>query len=153
MRRSTNTKDWDSNFVPKLKIPVEAYITELVIQNKLAFKSKKGSKVSKPLVPFWRKNIYSSNPELAELAKDFSIEISYVKKLLKIFSVETVISYVKDRGIITFVYLPLDKQKTVIYNLFQNEIALISDKSTKSKTVEIPDAIIFKRESKEEDLI
>jgi hypothetical protein len=153
MRRSTNTKDWDSNFVPKLKIPIEAYITELILENKIAFKIKKGEKISKPLVPFWRKDVLLANPELKELAKDFSLEITYVKRLLKVFSVETVISYVKDKGIITLIYLPLEKQKSLLYNIFQNEIDLIDSKKSKSKTVEVPDAIIFKRETKEKDLI
>jgi len=114
---------------------------------------KKGEKISKPLVPFWRKSFCLENPELKALSKDFCLEITYVKNLLKVFSSETVINYVKEKGIITFIYLPLDKQKTLLYNIFQNELLLIKDRKDRAKSFEVPDSIVFKREAKQEELI
>ena len=148
-----DTKNYASVFVPKLKIPIEAFITELIIENKIRWKSKTGGPINKPLVPFWRKSVYSKNPELKKIAEEYGLEISYVKNLLKIFSDETVLEYVKEKGIITFRFLPLDKQKAVIYNLFQKELNLKNDKKQKAKIVSLPTEITFKRPDKTQDII
>lgn len=152
MPNDTNTKDFDSIFVPKLKIPIEALITETIIDNKIKWRGKSGANITRPLVPFWRKSICKDYPELKQLSEEYSLEISYVKNLLHIFDQSNVLEYVKERGIITFRFLPLDKQKTVIYNLFQRELERRSDKKDRKKIV-IPKEQTFFRESKGSSII
>jgi hypothetical protein len=152
MPTDTNTKDFDSIFVPKLKIPIEALITETIIDNKIKWRAKSGANITRPLVPFWRKSICKDYPELKQLGEEYSLEISYVKNLLHIFDQSNVLEYVKERGIITFRFLPLDKQKTVVYNLFQRELERRSDKKEVKKIV-IPKEQTFFRESKGSSII
>jgi len=117
----TETKEYKSMFVPQLMVGISSHITELIINNKIEWHSKKSGS-SKPKCAFWKKDVANEYPEFKQLQKDYIVEISYVKNLLKCFSAKTIISYIKDRGIITLRYLPLDKQKTVIYNLFNLEL-------------------------------
>tara|TARA_Y100000034_G_C6823243_1_gene370983 strand:- start:372 stop:836 length:465 start_codon:yes stop_codon:yes gene_type:complete len=117
----TETKEYKSLFVPQLKVGISSHITELIINNKIEWHIKKSGS-SKPKCAFWKKDVANEHPEFKQLQKDYTVEISYVKNLLKCFAAKTVISYIKDRGIITLRYLPLDKQKTVIYNLFNLEL-------------------------------
>lgn len=152
MSEYDDTKDYDSIFVPKLKIPIDALITESIIDNKIKWKAKAGAAMTRPLVPFWRKAICKDYPELKQLSEEYSLEISYVKNLLKIFSATTVLEYVKDRGIITFRFLPLDKQKTVLYNLYQKELDLIAGRKDRKEVV-IPKEKTFFRQSKGSSII
>ena len=118
-------KEYDSIFSPKKKVDIASHITEIILNNKIEWKNKKSGVDNKPRCDFWKKGKADQNPDFKSLQKDFSLEVSYVKNLLKVFAKSTVLKYVKDRGIITFRYLPLDKQKTVIYNLFQEELKRI----------------------------
>ena len=152
MQRYNDHKEYDSIFVPKLKIPIEAFITETIIDNKIQWRAKSGAPITRPLVAFWRKAVVRDNPELKQLSEEYSLEISYVKNLLKIFSSDTLLEYVKERGIITFRYLPLDKQKTVIYNLFQKEVEKLSE-NKKHTEIKIPKEKTFFRESKGSSLL
>lgn len=152
MSSSIDTKSFDSIFVPKLKIPIEALITETIIDNKIKWRAKAGAEITRPLVPFWRKSITKDHPELKQLSQDYALEISYVKNLLKIFSDSTVLEYVKSRGIITFRFLPIDKQKTVIYNLYQSELDRLSE-SKERKEINIPKEQTFFRQSKGSSII
>jgi len=129
------TKEYDSIFSPKKKICIAGHITELIINNKIDWVSKKQGVDKKPRCDFWSKEKAESNADFKQLQKDFSLEISYIKNLLKVFSAPVIVKYVKDRGIITFRYLTLDKQKTVMYNLFQEQIKHIKSvkESTKKK--------------------
>jgi hypothetical protein len=86
------------------------------------------------------------------LSEEYGLEISYVKNLLKVFSSKNVLSYVKDRGIVTFRFLPLDKQKTVIYNLYQSELSSSNEEQEK-KVVDIPKDLTFTRNTKKESII
>ncbi len=123
----SNTKDFDSIFSPKKKIDIASHITELVLNNKIEWKNKKQGRDSRPRCDFWKKEKADSNSDFKQLQNDFRLEVTYIKNLLKVFSSVTVLQYVKDRGIITFRYLPLDKQKTVMYNLFQSEVKKIKE--------------------------
>lgn len=152
MQERNDSKDFDSIFVPKLKIPVDALITETVIDNKIKWRAKSGAEITRPLVPFWRKSICKDFPELKQLSEEYSLEISYIKNLTKIFSPSVVLEYVKDRGIITFRFLPLDKQKTVIYNLYQKELEIKSSQKEQKKIV-IPKEKTFFRQSKGNSII
>jgi hypothetical protein len=152
MSRNNDTKDYDSIFVPKLKIPIEALITETIIDNKIKWRAKAGAEITRPLVPFWRKSITKDYPELKQLSQDYALEISYVQNLLKIFSHSTVLEYVKDRGIITLRFLPLDKQKTVIYNLYQKELDKLSENKERTE-IKIPKEQTFFRQSKGNSII
>ena len=152
MSKHNDSKEYDSIFVPKLKIPVSAFITEAIIENKIKWRAKSGAEIAKPLVPFWRKSVVKENPGLKQLSEEYCLEISYVQNLLKVFSAQNILSYVKDRGIVTFRFLPLDKQKTVIYNLYQNEIELSKEKE-EVKKVTLPPDNLFSRKSKKDSLI
>jgi hypothetical protein len=145
-------KDYDSIFVPKLKVPISAHITEIIIDNKIKWRAKSGAEITRPLVPFWRKSVCKENPALKQLSEEYGLEISYVKNLLKVFSSKNVLSYVKDRGIVTFRFLPLDKQKTVIYNLYQSELSSSNEEQEK-KVVDIPKDLTFTRNTKKESII
>jgi len=133
-----NEKEYDSIFSPKKKIDISSHVTELILSNKIDWKSRKKGIDTKPRCDFWSKDKADSNPDFKQLQKDFALEVTYVKNLLKIFSPITVLQYVKTRGIITFRYLTLDKQKTVIYNLFQEDVKRIKvvnkSKNTKKNT-------------------
>jgi len=152
MSISSDTKDFDSIFVPKLKIPIEALITEIIIDNKIKWRSKAGAEITRPLVPFWRKSICKDYPELKQLSEDYGLEISYVKNLLKVFNQSTVLEYVKERGIITLRFLPLDKQKTVIYNLYQKELERLSEDKSRTE-IKIPKEKTFFRQIKGSSII
>ena len=133
-------KNFKSIFSPKKEIDICCHITEVILNNKLEWQSKKEGKDKKPRCDFWSKEKSSENSEYKKLQNDFKLEVSYVKNLCKIFSPQVVLEYVKDRGIITFRYLTVDKQKTVIYNLYQNELShkkemkKLAEKTKKSTT-------------------
>jgi len=145
-----NNKEFDSIFSPKKKIDISSHITEIVLNNKIEWVNKKNGLDNKPRCDFWSKDKADSNPEFKQLQKDFRLEVTYIKNLLKIFSSVTVLKYVKSRGIITFRYLTLDKQKTVIYNMFQEEIKKIKEEKAnkKNKKTLNPELNFSKRESK-----
>tara|TARA_R100000152_G_C6661691_1_gene100419 strand:+ start:91 stop:552 length:462 start_codon:yes stop_codon:yes gene_type:complete len=134
-----SNKEYDSIFSPKKKIDISSHITELILNNKIEWHNKKNGVDGKPRCDFWVKDKADSNPEYKQLQKDFRLEVTYVKNLLKIFSSITVLKYVKDRGIITLRYLDLDKQKTVIYNMYQEEIKRIKNQKDKIKKKKSPD--------------
>jgi hypothetical protein len=145
-----NNKEFDSIFSPRKKIDISSHITEVLLSNKIEWVNKKNGQDNKPRCDFWSKEKADSNPEFKQLQKDFRLEVTYIKNLLKIFSSITVLKYVKDRGLITLRYLTLDKQKTVIYNMFQEEIKKIKEDkvSKKSKKTVDPELNFSKRESK-----
>ena len=62
------------------------------------------------------------------------------------------LEYVKDRGIITFRFLPIDKQKTVIYNLYQKELDKLSSEIER-EVIKIPKEQTFFRPSKGNSII
>ncbi len=126
-------KDYKSLFAPNLSVGIEAHITEVLLNNKLAWQMKKNSKVARPTCAFWRKDVADMNPTFKQLQKDYQIEISYIKNLLKCFSAETILSYIKDRGLITFRYLPLGKQQIMIYNIWQLECDLKKENQAQAK--------------------
>lgn len=128
-----NEKEYDSIFSAKKKIDVASHITELILNNKIEWVNKKNGVDSKPRCDFWTNDKAESNSEFKQLQKDFRLEVTYVKNLLKIFTPVTVLKYVRDRGIITLRYLTLDKQKTVIYNLYQEELKMRKEKKSKPK--------------------
>jgi hypothetical protein len=123
-------QEHDSNFVSGLKIKTSAYITELIILNKIKWEISKGIKVSKPICPFWRK-AHQTTPDLQKLAETFKLEITYVKNLLHVFSAKTLAEYIKRRGIITIRFLPLEKQKAFVFNLYSEEVEWQKEKITK----------------------
>ena len=125
-------QEHDSNFVSGLKIKTSAYITELIILNDIEWKVKKGILASKPISPFWRKNAQTT-PELKTLAEKFRLELSYVKNLLHVFSAPVLIKYIKDRGIITIRFLTSDKQKAMVFNLFNDQVEFEKTKQEKKK--------------------
>ena len=142
------TKEYDSIFSPKKKICIAGHITELIINNKIDWTSKKQGVDKKPRCDFWSNEKAEKNPEFKQLQKDFALEVSYVKNLLKVFSAPVLVKYVKDRGIITFRYLTLDKQKAVMYNLFQDQIKhLKSVKEAAKKKKEPQKELEFKSRS------
>ena len=143
-----NEKEYDSIFSPKKKIDIASHITELILNNKIEWKNKKSGVDNQPRCDFWVKDKADKNPDFKELKKDFALEVSYVKNLLSIFSKTTVLKYVRDRGIITFRYLPLEKQKTALYNLFQEELK--RRKKKKETSSETNDTLLnyLKRSSK-----
>ena len=134
----TNKKEYDSIFSAKKKICIAGHITELILNNKIEWTSKKQGVDKKPRCDFWSKDKADNNPDFKQLQKDFSLEISYIKNLLKVFSPPVVVKYVKDRGLITFRYLPLDKQKALMYNLFQEQIKHIKSVKESSKKKKSP---------------
>ena len=93
------------------------------------------------------KDVASENPEFKQLQKDYVLEISYVKNLLKCFSPKTIVSYVKDRGLITMRYLPLDKQKTMVYNIFNLELKTQKEKEELRKKVN-KDKLVTEKQTK-----
>lgn len=121
MQRNANLQKHPSHFVSGLEITTAAFITELIITNKIQWEISKGKKISKPMCAFWRKD-NQSTPELKALAQSFMLELTYIQDLIKIFSLPVILKYVKDRGIITIRFLPLDKQKTLIYNLYSLQL-------------------------------
>ena len=114
-------KQFKSRFVSDLDIAIDSYITESILINKIAWLSKKDQTKSKPTCAFWKQNVCKNDPWLLQLKTWYINELTYVKNLLKTFSAKVIISYIQERGIITFRYLDLDKQKTVIYNLWKKE--------------------------------
>lgn len=130
MQRNSNLQKHPSQFVSGLEITTAAFITEMIITNKIQWEISKGKKISKPMCAFWRKD-NQTTPDLKLLAQSFMLELTYIQNLIKIFSLSVIMKYVKERGIITIRFLPLDKQKTLIYNLYslqlEYEKALVSN--------------------------
>lgn len=135
------SKDFNSLFVPKLEIDVSNFITENIIFNKINWLVRKGNKINKPNFAFWRKDMLEKNPQFKQLAQDYTNELTYMRKLMYCFSSSVILAYVKERGIITFVYHKLDQQKQVIYNLWQREIKL--RKQLNKKKLKKIDTVIY----------
>lgn len=151
-------KEYKSIFVPNLSVNIENYITELILSNKIEWDIKKGKNISKPHCAFWRKDIAKNHPQFAQLTKDYIVELTYIKDLLKCFSGPTIIGYIKKRNLITFRYLDLEKQKTVIYNLWREECEHkknMAKQVKKANSVNIEDTIttiVINRPSKKSGL-
>jgi hypothetical protein len=125
-------QEHDSNFVSGLKIKTSAYITELIILNKINWEISRGIKVSKPICPFWRK-AHQTTPDLQKLSDTFKLELTYVKNLLHVFSPKVLAEYIKKRGIITIRFLPLEKQKALVFNLYSEEVEWQKEKAIKKQ--------------------
>lgn len=104
-----------------LDISIDSYLAESIMLNKIAWLAKKNDKISKPTCAFWRNEVAKNDEFLLQLKTWYINELTYLKNLLKVFSARVIINYINKRGIITFRYLKLDQQKTVIYNLWNDE--------------------------------
>jgi hypothetical protein len=135
-------QEHDSNFVSGLTVKTSAYITELIIINKINWEISKGIKASKPICPFWRK-AHQTTPELQKLAETFKLELTYIKNLLHVFSPKVIAEYVKKRGIITIRFLPIEKQKSLIYNLYLEQVEWEKEKETKKQNKIDESTLIF----------
>jgi hypothetical protein len=56
-----------------------------------------------------------------------------VKNLLYVFSASVLIKYIKTRGIITIRFLTSDKQKAMVFNLFNEQVEFEKAKLEKKK--------------------
>lgn len=140
-----------SLFVKDLHVRSPAYITELILNNKLLWRQKKGENIDRPKCPFWKKDFAQQNPAFKQLAKDYMAEIGFVQDLLKTFSAATIIDYVQTKGIITFIYLPNEKRKTTLYQIWQQEVKRQKELAKLKKAtpdIEISDSEYKKRQSK-----
>lgn len=109
--------DFKSLFAPHLDVGEAEYITELIILNKINYQ-----KSEKPKCAFWRKDLSDNYDKFKHLAKSFTLEISYVKNLLKYFHPAVIISHVKTSKLGTFRYLKLPNQQRLIYELYQADL-------------------------------
>jgi hypothetical protein len=135
----TNT-DFSSIFVANLEIDVANHICELVINNKLEWRAKikKLTQSNKPSCAFWRRDVLAINPQYRQLAKDYILELSYIKKLLMTFHPRVVIDYVKDRNVQTFAYLKLTDQQACIYNLWKLQVDRVKEQRKNKKKAPVP---------------
>ena len=129
-------KNFKSIFSPNKEIDIYSHITEVVINNKIEFKNKKEGIDLKPRCDFWTNEKSEDSEFFKQLQKDYRLEITYIKNLTKVFNPQVVLSYVKERKIITFRYLKLDKQQILIYNLYMKQIQFLKDRQEIQKKAE-----------------
>lgn len=132
-------KDFDSIFVPQLKVPVDNYITELIVQNRVNWLIQKGRLQSKPLCAFWQKDILDKHPEFNELANVYKLEIAYVKNLLKSFLPKAIIVVLQKHKVFSLTFAKLPDQQKIIYSIWKEDIKLKNYSAPRNNTIDIID--------------
>ena len=118
---------YNSIFVPEIKIDLPNFLTELLIRNYLEFNKKQ-----LPTSPFWRKEISSQSRDLQDLSKRYALELTGIKQLLKVFSGSSISKLLIEKKYFAFKHLKKETQARFLYELFQIEIK--QDKTVSSIT-------------------
>lgn len=139
---SIETKTHKSHFVPDLDIDVCNFIAEMITRNKLL-----NWKKPLPTCPFWQ-NIYQSDPKIKALTKDYYLELTEARNLLKVFSASVIIECFKELKLHTLRYLKKENKMEVIYNLYGRQLKAMKELKEDKALVELSeDKTIFFQES------
>lgn len=122
--------DFDSVIIPNKKVDIVNYITEIIFQRRYTKLRR-----SIPKVEFWRKE-FAESDLYREMAKDYVAELTQVRKILKVFSPEVVLTYVKNNDLWSLRYITKDKLPGVICDLFVAQIKYLQDLGIKAAEIE-----------------
>lgn len=113
-------KVYQSIFVTGLTVDITNYLTEILIKNWLVRWNK-----PIPQSPFWRKEITDKSPNLKDLGKRYTIEVSEIKNLLKVFNEVALIDFFKTYKPTTIKYLKLPERHKFTYELYAHQLKLL----------------------------
>ncbi len=130
-------KEFQSHFLPDLKVDLSNYITELLICNYL-----KWQKQPIPNSPFWRKGITVNSEHLKELGKRYGVELSAVKDLLEVFTGSTIIKYFRENNTVGIKFVKKETQQRIIYELFKLELKFKKENKCIKDRVTIVDSAL-----------
>lgn len=139
------TKNYKSHFVPDLDIDVGNFITEMIVRNKLL-----NWKKPLPTFPFWQ-NTYQGDPKNKALTKDYYLELTEVRNLLKVFSANVLIECFKELKLHTLRYLKKENKMEVIYNLYGRQLKIMKELKEDKALVEVSEdkTIFFEQKASE----
>lgn len=86
-----------------------------------------------PPVAFWTKEFKDG---YEQLVNEYVLELTQVKKLLKVFSPVVLVEYFKTQKYMTLRFLKLDEQKALIYDLFKEQIKYLATLSIPKQELE-----------------
>ncbi len=115
--------------VPNLKVDVSNYLTEILLTKK---------KRKMPPVAFWTKEYKVGYEKLTE---EYVLELTQIKKLLKVFSPIVLVNFFKTQKYMTLRFLKLDEQQRLIYDLFKEQVKYLA-------TLDIPKTELEKVDNK-----
>ena len=115
---------YQSLCVPNLMVDVSNYLTEILL-------SKKKRKM--PPVAFWTKEYKG---QYDALVREYILELTQIKKLLKVFSPCVLVEYFRGKEYKTVRFLKLEEQKALVYDLFKAQLNYLSSLSISKKELE-----------------
>lgn len=119
---------YQSLAVPTIFVDVSNFLTEILVERKRG---------ALPNVEFWQKQYADTYKDLTDL---YIMELTQVKKLLKVFSPVVLVEYIQKSKLSTLRYLTKEQAKDVIYDLFAKQVKYIqSIKEIKKTEIEFID--------------
>lgn len=127
---------FDSIFDAQLKVDVPNYITELLMDNYF-----KVCKKDVPRTAFWRKEYKESSSNFEHWSGKYSLELSEIKNLLKVFPARPVAQTIKAERTWTIKYLKLEDKQKFLYKLYNATLKFHKDCVVAASKETVPDEV------------
>jgi hypothetical protein len=108
---------YNSIFDADLKVNKANYLTEMIMSNYFAI-----CKQDVPRTAFWRKKYKEQCDNFEWWAEKYSLDLSEVTNLLKVFPARPIAQTIKEQRIWTIKFLKIEPRKDFFYKLYQNTL-------------------------------